>query len=345
MLPAHFYQIRQGQRGKAPINGRPLDKQYVDDQLRVAEGILDGSLVGEPYRAVGRNATIATWDSAQTVYTLGRLYADPAQADRRTYFATTIPGALPATPDPRYAAVDAIKSDLHLIRDHADQSLYLIKGSTAALLLGTGTGTPGLAAFVRRLAGPVPVTVMAMSDDPGQIGGLSQFVDAELLLPVGVAAPAGARRVRVVRHDDVIDLGVDRTGRPLRLEVHGLIGHSPVGFTLVDPANRTLFSGDALGTQGNDAGLLLRDTLSNFAAALRPWRARTDGRYDVVYTAHNYQWFTSPAYVDQVQQAVEKGLTDGESAFTASTRLPGARMVRSSGRGGHRGIGCRRRPR
>ena len=42
VLPAHFYQVKQGARGKPPINGRPLDKQYVDDEVRVVNGILDG---------------------------------------------------------------------------------------------------------------------------------------------------------------------------------------------------------------------------------------------------------------------------------------------------------------
>jgi glyoxylase-like metal-dependent hydrolase (beta-lactamase superfamily II) len=331
VLPAHFYQVRQGARGKAPINGRPLDKQYVDDQVRVAEGILDGSLVGEPYRVVGRNATIATWDSAQTVYTLGRLYAEPAQVDRTKYHAVAIPGTPPATPDARYAAIDAIRSDLHLIRDHADESMYLLKGSTKALLIGTGTGTPGIAAFARRLAGSLPLSVAVTSDDPGQVGGLSQFTDAELLLPAGITAPGSGRRARTIGTGDVIDLGHDRGGRPLRLEVHALTGHSRTGVTLLDIANRVLFSGDALGTQGNDAGLVLREPLAAFAAALRVWRAQTDGKYDVVYTAHNYQWFTSPTYVDEVQQAVAKGMAEGVGALVPSTRLPGARMVRSSG--------------
>ena len=27
VLPAHFYQVKQGARGRAPLNGRPLDKE------------------------------------------------------------------------------------------------------------------------------------------------------------------------------------------------------------------------------------------------------------------------------------------------------------------------------
>ena len=336
VLPAHFYQIKQGPRGKPPLNGRPLDKTYVDDQLRVAEGILSGDVVGEPYRTVGRNATIATVDSAQTVYTLANLYPGGVLAstgDRTRYHAVAIPGpSAPATaPAGPYAAIDRIKAGLFLIRDYANESLYLIVGSRRALLVGTGTGTPGVAPFVTRLAGPVPVDVVVTSDDPGQVGGLAQFPRSTLYLPAGVAAPEGGGRVERIGAGSRIDLGVDRAGRPLVLEVHPLTGHSPTGVTLLSVNDRVLFTGDALGTQGNDAGVILREPLANFAAAFAAWRAATDGRYDVVYTAHNYQWFTAPAYVEQIQSAVARGIAEGETALVPSTRIPGARMIRSAG--------------
>ena len=92
-----------------------------------------------------------------------------------------------------------------------------------------------------------------------------------------------------------------------------------------------LLAGDALGTQGNDAGLILHDMLASFAGALTAWRAETDGKYDVIYTAHNYQWLTSPAYVNEVQSAVTRGLSDGDAALIDSTRMPGMKMIRSAG--------------
>jgi glyoxylase-like metal-dependent hydrolase (beta-lactamase superfamily II) len=335
VLPAHFYQVRQGARGKAPINGRPLDKTYVDDQVRAADGILDGSVVGEPYRNVGRNAAIATLDSAGVVYTLANLYPGGVGAgpdDRARYHAIVIPGPLtPASPAGRYAAVDSIKSTIYLVRDHANQSVFLVVGSAKALLIGTGTGTPGLAAFVRRLAGGIPIEIIATSDDEGQIGGLAQFAGATVYLPAGMAAPAGLRGVRPVSAGDVIALGTDREGRPLTLEVHPLAGHSQNGVTLLDRTNRVLFGGDALGTQGADAGLILRTPLKAFADALATWRGQTDGKYDVVYTAHNYQWFTAAGYVDELQKAVTRGLSEGEAAFTASTQVPGTRVIKSTG--------------
>ena len=43
--------------------------------------------------------------------------------------------------------------------------MYLIKGSARALLIGTGSGTPGLAEFVEKLAGGLPVEVVVTSAD------------------------------------------------------------------------------------------------------------------------------------------------------------------------------------
>ena len=39
-----FLSARAGSARQAPMNGRPLDKQYVDDQLAAAEGVLNGQL-------------------------------------------------------------------------------------------------------------------------------------------------------------------------------------------------------------------------------------------------------------------------------------------------------------
>jgi glyoxylase-like metal-dependent hydrolase (beta-lactamase superfamily II) len=335
VLPAHFYQIKQGARGRPPINGRPLDKGYVDDQVRAAEGILAGTVISEPYRAVGRNAVIATVDSAQIVWTMGNVAsaAWPFEPrDANAWHAVTLPGAVPpsATGD-RFAGLRNIRSRFYLIRGASNDTVYLIVGSARALLIGTGDGTPGIEALAARLAGNVPIDVAVTSDDPGQIGGLTRFTGSVLHLPDGVAAPAGAAQVRRLGGDSRIDLGVDGAGRSLVLEAHPLGGHSPAGITLLNVNERTLFAGDALGTQGPDAGLILREPPADFAPRLAAWRAATDGRYDVVYTAHNFQWFTGAAYVDQVQEAVAKAITGGETAWVASTSRPGVRLVRSSG--------------
>jgi hypothetical protein len=112
--------------------------------------------------------------------------------------------------------------------------------------------------------------------------------------------------------------------------VAGLTGHSKFGLTLLSESDRLLFSGHALGRQTPDGGLMLNDTLANFSAALAAWRSKTDGRYDLVYTAANFEWMTAPEFVDQVQDAANRGLREGDAAMYNSVRPPGMRMVRST---------------
>ena len=77
ILSGHFYQISAGPRGKPPLNGRPLDKQYVDDQLAATEGVLSGKIKGEPYSSAGRNVFVARFGSAEMTYTEAGLRSEP----------------------------------------------------------------------------------------------------------------------------------------------------------------------------------------------------------------------------------------------------------------------------
>ena len=337
VLPAHFFQNAQGERRKPPLNGRPVDKPYIYDELAVADGIMSGNVVGEPYRVLGRNNVWAQVNSGQVCYTLERLYDGGifgGAGDKTMYHAIAIPGRYGVTSgtDPISNALRNIKSEFYLIRDYANTSMYLIKGSTKALLVGTGSGTPGIAAYAARLAGTLPLEVIVTSDDADQVGGLSQFQKNHVYLPAtSTMATTGLGTVTRVKQGDRIALGNDRAGQLLEIEVYSLSGHAASGLTLLDVSDRLLLTGDALGTQSGDGGLVLQDSLADFARALAAWRAATDGKYDSIYTAHNYQWYTSPAYVDQVQAAVQKGLTDGDAALIPSVRPVGLRMIRSTG--------------
>lgn len=327
VMPAHFYQVKIYARALPPWNGRPLDSKYVDDQVAIADGVMEGTLVGEPYRGVGRNTAWAGVDSARAVYTFGNLYPGGPLGGGATpgvYRAIKIPDTYRTTT--ALQAIDNIKSGFYLIRDHANTTMYLIVGSTKALLVGTGSGSPGIATYVKQFTGNLPLEVVVTSRDLDQTGGLPQFAGSTVYVPAGSGLSGTP-----VALGDVIDLGVDADGRPLRLEVQPLSGHDKTGITLLSISDRILLSGDALGEQFNGGGLVLNDTLQRFDAALKAWRTRTDGRYDIVYTAHNYQWTTSPQFVDQTQEAVTRGLTLGEAATIPSTRYPGYRMIRSTG--------------
>ena len=74
LFPAHFYQIKQFIRGHAPLNGRPLDLQYFEDQFANVKGVLDGTKIGEPYREQNRNTVWTGGASARYTYSLANLY-------------------------------------------------------------------------------------------------------------------------------------------------------------------------------------------------------------------------------------------------------------------------------
>jgi glyoxylase-like metal-dependent hydrolase (beta-lactamase superfamily II) len=325
ILPGHFYQITSGARRLPPINGRQLDKQYVDDQLAAAEGVLNGTLVGTPYSAGAAGATAsAKVGSAEMTYNPGNL--TPQGTGGGVYRAIRI-------------SSQAIRSDFYTIREGSD-TLYLVKGSAKALLVGTGSGAPGAEAFVSRLAGTTPVEVVVTSDDKGQVGGLSQFSSKKVYLPKGSSIPKGGlTNVAEVGRGDTIDLG------GVTIQVEPLAGHSPTGLTLLDVSDRVLFGGDALGMQAADGGLILNSSLEGFAAALAAWSERTNGRYDVVMTSRNYQWQIAAAYVAQLQALVIRGLTEGAAAISDSAAMPGYKVIRTAppaqqggpGRGGSGG--------
>jgi glyoxylase-like metal-dependent hydrolase (beta-lactamase superfamily II) len=161
VLPAHFYQIAAWARGRAPIKGRPLDRQYITDMTALADGVLAGSIIGEPFFA-GVEAYWAKNDSAQMVYSLSTLYR-PGEAGE-PYHAVRIPGNFKrdtgvASFDTRVDAISKIQSGFYLIRESAGETLFLLHGSTSALLIGTGGGGSGLAAFVHSLIGDLPLDV------------------------------------------------------------------------------------------------------------------------------------------------------------------------------------------
>jgi glyoxylase-like metal-dependent hydrolase (beta-lactamase superfamily II) len=331
VLPAHFYQIAAWDRGRPPLNGRPLDRQYILDQAQDADGILDGTIIGEPFLVAGRSAVWAKYGSAQIVYSIATLYPKDV-IPAVPYHAIKIPGTFRRSwvSDDQLSPLFNIKSDFYLIRGPVGESIFVLKGSKRTLLIGTGSGAPGLAEMITRLIGKTPFDVVLTSEDSDQVGGLQQLGRHRVYATESIAA-VPASSLHRIGGGDTINLGMDSAERPLILEVHALTGHSRTGLTLLDVDDRILFAGDCLGTQTSDAGLVLTDNLSEFQHAFEDWRRATDGRYDIVYTAHNHQWFTGAKYVDQLQQVVNRAQSGETSSAVASTRRPGFRTIASDG--------------
>ncbi|MFD1824624.1 hypothetical protein [Mumia zhuanghuii] len=308
LLPAHFYQIKQFGRGRPPINGRPLDLSYLDDMARAAGGALDGGILGDPYHEIGREAVWISGGTARMVYSLTNLYpGGPAggNGDLREFHGINIPSRYPQDPflDDPYAFLNNIKTGLVMIRDSAEESSFLVRGTNKAVLITSGRAAPGLARYAQRLVRSRRLDVVLTSGDPAGIAGIRNFAGHDVWVPKGAEVGRQHRHVRTLRPGDSIDLGRDTDGRRVRLAVDALPGVRDDAVTLLDPVSRVLFAGDALGTQGA-AGLTLSGSLEEFGTALTEWRSETSGAYDTLYTSHNHQWHTRPAYVDSIQTAV-----------------------------------------
>jgi glyoxylase-like metal-dependent hydrolase (beta-lactamase superfamily II) len=329
VLPAHFYQVGAYERSEPPLSGRPLDRQYILDMGRLADGVLSGTLVGEPYLTVGRDTVWAKYGTARAVYALDKLYAD-GETPSASYHAIRIPGPYPRkwSTGPLTRIYD-IHADFHLIRGARGETLYLLKGSRGALLIGAGAGEPGLAALVHRLIGAAPLAVALLDEKPDETAGLAQLSPTRIYVRAGSRLARG--RATPVSDGDVIDLGLDAAGEPLKLEVRTFQSQGDPSMTLIATSDRILFAGDALGRQGADAGLVLTGSVDAYRENLRAWRSKTDGSYDILYTSHNSQWFTAPAYVDQLSEVVDRAATGKATDAVVSKPLSCANTLKSSG--------------
>jgi glyoxylase-like metal-dependent hydrolase (beta-lactamase superfamily II) len=294
VLPAHFYQTGAWARGRAPLNGRPLDRQYITDMAALADGVLAGNITGEPFFA-GVEAYWAKNDSAQTVYSLSTLYR-PGEAGE-PYHAVRIPGNFKrdtgvAAFDPRIDAISKIQSDFYLIRESACESLFLLHGSTSALLIGTGGGGPGLAVFLHSLIGDLPLDVAILDRDPRQSGGLAQLHPRRIY--AAASNVLNGVPATVLRDGTTIDLGLNHAGQPLTLEAASFESDGVANLSLLNVADRVLFAGNALEKQATPPGRGMQiGKPEDDQAARSAWTTKMNGRFDLVYLASNARWFSA----------------------------------------------------
>lgn len=297
VLPAHFYQIKAWARGREPLNGRPLDRQYITDMAALADGVLAGSISGEPFFA-GPEAYWAKNDSAQVVYSLSTLYR--AGEAGEPYHAVRIPGNFKrdtgvASFDPRIDAISKIQSDFFLVRDSAGETLFLLRGSKSALLIGTGGGGPGLASFVRHLTGDLPLDVAILDRDPRQAGGIAQLSPRHIY--VAASNVLNGVPATVLADGATIDLGLNHDGQPLTLEAALFASDGVANLSLLNVADRVLFAGNAFEKQaGATPPRMMQQQLSKpeeDQAARSAWLARMNGRFDLVYLASNARWYST----------------------------------------------------
>jgi hypothetical protein len=231
------------------------------------------------------------------VYSLSTLYRLGEAGE--PYHAVRIPGNFKrdtgvASFDTRIDAVSKIQSDFYLIRESAGQSLFLLRGSTSALLIGTGGGGPGLAALLQSLIGDLPLDVAILDRDPRQSGGLAQLRPRHIY----VAASNVLNGVPATMLSDgaTLDLGLNRAGQPLTLEAASFQSDGVANLSLLNARDRVLFAGNAFEKQAAPPRMMMQAPKPEEDRAARSaWMTNMNGRFDLVYLASNARWYSAPS--------------------------------------------------
>ncbi|MDO5422741.1 MAG: MBL fold metallo-hydrolase [Eubacteriales bacterium] len=196
---------------------------------------------------------------------------------------------------------------LYFIRDTDVQGSYLIMDDEEALLIDVGHWNgPAMWEKVQTLIGERSLSVY-ITHAHGDHWYNLQYFDADRIDQVYF--PADEVATRVQENEGVYDLNEDLenrfAGKTVRvkdgdvlnvagksLEVIGVTGHTPYGTVLLDIEDKTLFCGDALGTQTFGGGSSLKtSTVDTWSSGLHHLnevlKTGTDEcRVEVIYPGH-----------------------------------------------------------
>ncbi len=195
-----------------------------------------------------------------------------------------------------------------------NESIYLIEGEKAAILLDAGTKMPGLRKIVEDIV-KKPVTLIATHVHPDHTGMAvnewdSIWINAADEVNVPSCMPGYKGVKKYLTDGQVFDLG----GRTI--EVVFTPGHTPGSTTFIDKDAHYGFSGDAFGS-GN---LLVFTDLSTEIASCHRLE-RFINKYDIRYFYPGHYWgnnLESPQRVKDVATICE-GILDGTMEPTPGT--------------------------
>lgn len=228
---------------------------------------------------------------------------------------------------------------IHMILDYDDTKMYLLLGSQRAMLIDAGLGNGNLRAFVERMVGDLPLDVVITHGHPDHIAAMGQFQDRysvymshrDLPMVQGFVERMGYRidleQIEDLREGVQFDLG-DRS-----FTVYELPGHSAGSMVLLDEANGLLIAGDAVGSNRptiSDSlwmqfpGMAPIDT---YLSSLQVFRSKVGGKFREIIGGHNDVPIYGETYLDNLQQAVQLLVDQGEDALVPSLRPTDAWQV------------------
>lgn len=229
---------------------------------------------------------------------------------------------------------------VRMIRDSDNDKMFLLAGTRQFVLIDSGMGRGELARYVAGFTGGKPLSVIFTHNHGDHIGQADQFVGGsreyigaqdraglvQLLSSRGIAPAVIAKHVLAAHDGERVNMG-DRA-----LIIYSVAGHTPGSIVVFDPKTRTLFSGDAFGSNSPtipDAAWMQFDPnpLDSYLTELERVQSKVGDRVNYVLTGHNDRPLEGWAYVDNLERAVRILLSRGDAALVPSYRPPGLFQV------------------
>ncbi len=228
-----------------------------------------------------------------------------------------------------------------MIRDYADDKMFLIRGSRKALLIDSGMGTCKLREYITRITGSVPIEVLFTHFHGDHTGQSDQLIaesveyinDADraqveaILKRKGAGADVIARNLRNIKDGDVLDLG-DR-----KFIVYQVPGHTPGSVVALEEATGYLFTGDSVGSNGPgipDSFWLFSNSspaVDVYLSTLEVFRSKLKRPVTRLMSGHNDHPLEGEGYLDNLQKAAQTLVDRGTDVLVPSLRPAGYSQV------------------
>ncbi len=231
---------------------------------------------------------------------------------------------------------EEVRPGVRMIRDSDNDKMFLIRGSKGFALVDTGMGRGELRRYVEQYTGGLPITVILTHSHGDHIGQLDKFIaesdayigpgdyeaTAAFLKRAGAAQGDIDKHLKRIPDGGTVDLG-DRS-----LIVYAAPGHTPGSLVVLDPATGNLFSGDSFGSNSPTIPDALwmqwsQVPLDVYLAVVKSVRASLGGRVQAMMTGHNDHPLLGPAYLDNLETALQRLMDEGEGALVPSYRPAG----------------------
>ncbi len=296
---------------------------------------LDGS---EP------NATSPVFNPSQLLFLAGRYDGDKGlKTDYTVRAIATKQGALNSDVATFQFTIDRkdrtayvseeVLPGVRMIRDSENDKMFLVKGTSKAVLIDTGMGRGALKDYVKQYTGSLPIELILTHNHGDHIGQVDQFPESVMytseadrssivqrLARSGIPEITIQNNLKVVKQGDRIDMGNGT------LVIYEVPGHTRGCIVVLDERDGTLFCGDSFGSNNPtvpDALWMQSGTvpIDTYLSTIRVARAPMRGKVKAIVTGHNDLVLKGETYLDNLEAAAQ-ALVDKEDEVLIPSYRP-----------------------